>query len=99
MVAGNEKWYERQAADAIGRALRRELRRYELEPGGDDTLDYIDEFNEVYEMKLVTPQEYETLRAQRTRSYPSSALAMQWSILLSAPTMDDKFRPMPDFPQ
>jgi len=89
---------ERRAAEAVGRALGRTLRRYETEPGGDDSLDYIDDENEAYEMKSVTPQEYEELRAQRSPWHGSRQLAMHWSILLLAPTMDDKFRPMPDFP-
>ena len=97
-MSRDEKWYERQAAEAVGLVVGRELRRFELERGGDDSLDYIDDLNEVYEMKSVTPEEYEELRAQRTRSYPSSVLEMHWSILLEAPTMDDKFKPMPDFP-
>ena len=57
----------RRAAAAVGRALGRTLRRYEDEPGGDDSLDYIDDASEVYEMKTVTPQEYQELRAARTR--------------------------------
>jgi hypothetical protein len=89
---------ERRAAEAVGRALGRTLRRYETEPGGDDSLDYIDDEDEAYEMKSVTPQEYEELRAQRSPWHGSRQLAMQWSILLLAPTMDDMFRPMPDFP-
>jgi hypothetical protein len=52
----------------------------------------------IYEMKSVTPQEYEELRAQRSPWHGSRQLAMHWSIPLLAPTMDDKFRPMPDFP-
>lgn len=89
---------ERRAAEAVGRALGRALRRYDTEPGGDDSLDYIDDENEAYEMKSVTPQEYEELRAQRSPWHGFRQLAMHWSILLLAPTMDDKFRPMPDFP-
>jgi hypothetical protein len=97
-MSSGEKDYERRAADAVGRALTRTLRRYEDEPGGDDSLDYIDDANEVYEMKSVTPEEYQRLRADRTRSYESSHLGMRWSFLILAPTMDDKFRPMPNFP-
>lgn len=98
-VASNEENHdERRAADAVGRALGRTLRRFDTEPGGDDSLDYIDDLREVYEMKLVTPQEYEELRGARNRWYPSSKLTMRWSFLILAPTMDDKFRPVPDFP-
>lgn len=94
----SEDHRERRAAEAVGRALGRTLRRYETDPGGDDSLDYIDDENEAYEMKSVTPREYEELRAQRSSWQASRQLAMQWSILLLAPTMDDKFRPIPDFP-
>jgi hypothetical protein len=95
----SEDHRERRATEAVGRVLERTLRRYEDEPDGDDSLDYIDDENEAYEMKSVTPEEYEELRAQRSRWHGSRQLAMQWSILLRAPTMDDKFRPMPDFPE
>ena len=56
-MGSDEKHYERRAADAVGRALGRNLRRYEDESDGDDSLDYIDDLNEVYGMKLVTPEE------------------------------------------
>jgi hypothetical protein len=98
VARSEEKHYERRAADAVGHALGRTLRRFATEPGGDDSLDYIDDLGEVYEMKLVTPQEYEALRGARGRWYPSGKLSMRWSFLILAPTMDDKFRPMPDFP-
>lgn len=89
---------ERRAAEVIGCALGRTLRRFESEPGGDASLDYIDAENEVYEMKCVTPEEHEDLRALRSPWYGSRQLSMRWSILIQAPTMDDKFRPMPEFP-
>ena len=97
-MGSGEKHYERRAADAVGRALGRALRRYETERHGDDSLDYIDDHDEVYEMKSVIPQEYEELCVQRASWYPSTRLAMHWSILILAPTMDDKFRPVPNFP-
>lgn len=89
---------QRRGAEAVGRVLARHLRLYECEPGGDDSVDYVDEHNEVYEMKLVTSEEFAELRKRRLRWFPSKKLAMHWSVLLEAPTMDDKFRQMPQFP-
>lgn len=89
---------ELRARQSIERALGRPLRRYEFEADGDDSLDYIDEHNEVYEMKSVTSEEFIELRKRRLRWFPSTKLAMHWSVLLEAPTMSDKFRQMPDFP-
>ena len=66
---------------------------------GDDSLDYIDDLNEVYGMKLVTPEEYQELPALRTRWYASRVLAMHWSVLLEAPTMDDKSGRCPSSPR
>ena len=87
-----------QARQVIERALGRRLRLYEDEPGGDDSIDYIDERNEAYEMKDVTSEEFTKMRKRRRLCFPSAKLTMHWSIVLDAPTMDDKFRPMPDFP-
>lgn len=98
-IGAGETPEERRAAEVVGSASRRELRRYADEPGGDESLDYIDECDEVYEMKSVTPKEWKELRALRTRSYPSERLGMRWSVLIAMPTMEDKFRPMPEYPE
>lgn len=87
-----------RARQAIERVLDRRLRLYELEPNGDDSLDYIDELNEVFEMKDVTSEEFRELRKRRLRWCPSTKLAMYWSVLLDAPTLGDRFSPMPDYP-
>lgn len=88
---------ERHAANVVGLALGRELWRYEDEPDGDDSIDYIDAVNDAYEMKAVTSQELKELRGRR-RWFDSTALAMHWTVLIDAPTMASKFAPMPDFP-
>lgn len=96
-MTARESESQRRAAEAVGRVLARRLRLYECEPGGDDSLDYIDEHNEVYEMKLVTSEEFVEIRKRRLRWFPSTKLGKHWSVLLEAPTMGDKFRQMPDF--
>lgn len=50
-------------------------------------------------MKDVTSEEFRELRKRRLRWFPAAKLAMRWPVLLDAPTMDDKFRQMPRFPE
>ena len=91
-----ERPYERDAADVVGRIAGRTLRRFSAVFAGDESLDYIDELDDVYEVKRVTVEESIALDQFRARSHSRATLALRWSVLVVAPTMYDKFRPMPD---
>jgi hypothetical protein len=92
---------EFRARQVIENALDRRLERFRIDPGRPrPTPDYTDEYNEAFEVKCVTSPELRHLRdrVQRQRWFASTALAMHWSVAIQVPTMGDKFRPTPDFP-
>jgi hypothetical protein len=97
-----ERESEVRARRALESVLGRQLTRFRRQPEHSraETPDYTDDGNEAYEVKQVTSKEFRELNTA-IRDLPffeSSALTKHWLVGISAPTMADRFRPMPDFP-
>lgn len=90
---------ERVAREALESVLGRQLTRFRTQ-SGRPTPDYADELHEAFEMKELTSEEFRRLRAQTQEEgwFTSQKLAKRWSVLIEAPTLADKFRPVPNFP-
>ncbi|MBA3374361.1 MAG: hypothetical protein H0U00_00835 [Actinobacteria bacterium] len=90
---------QENARAVLERILKRPLIDFKPDPRRPSP-DYTDEHDEAFEMKRVTSEELLRLgdQVRSEEFYASMTLSLRWAVAIKAPTLYDKFRAMPPFP-